>query len=262
MNKSNRVAAPCSPWVSYWDPTKTYSGFTTFTSYGGSVIWMVDMEGRPVHCWDTPFHQVGGFHSLILPNGNMFSSGADLNIPKEESSHFHATAAEGAKRAIFEIDWDNNVVWKINMDDQHHDFFPMENGNVMFVKRAVMPAEITAKVKGGIPGSERDGVMVSDGLVEMNRDGEVIWEWIGHEHQDPEIDEIVPQTTRAEWTHTNSCHVLPNGDIMTTFHHQNTIVIIDKKNGDIIWRWGVDELAKPHSPTLLANGNILVFDNG
>ncbi|MBW1673424.1 MAG: aryl-sulfate sulfotransferase, partial [Deltaproteobacteria bacterium] len=65
-----------------------------------------------------------------------------------------------------------------------------------------------------------------------------------------------------EWTHGNSCIVLPDGNIMTTFLSLNTIAIINKSTGDFIWRWGQGELAHPHDPTILDNGNILVFDNG
>jgi hypothetical protein len=42
----------------------------------------------------------------------------------------------------------------------------------------------------------------------------------------------------------------------------NSILIIEKKTGAIKWRWGQEELGHPHNPTLLDNGNILVFDNG
>jgi hypothetical protein len=49
---------------------------------------------------------------------------------------------------------------------------------------------------------------------------------------------------------------------MTTSFTLNSILVIDKKTGEITWRWGRGELAHPHNPTLLDNSNILVFDNG
>ena len=42
----------------------------------------------------------------------------------------------------------------------------------------------------------------------------------------------------------------------------NTLAIIDKKTGGIKRRLGFGEIAHQHSPTILDNGNILVFDNG
>ena len=42
----------------------------------------------------------------------------------------------------------------------------------------------------------------------------------------------------------------------------NLIVIVDSDKDEIVWTWGTDELDAPHHPTLLENGNILIYDNG
>ena len=39
-------------------------------------------------------------------------------------------------------------------------------------------------------------------------------------------------------------------------------MIIDKETGRIKWKWGKGKVFHPHSPTMLDNGNILLFDNG
>ena len=36
----------------------------------------------------------------------------------------------------------------------------------------------------------------------------------------------------------------------------------DWKTKRIVWSWGQDEISGPHDATLLANGNVLLFDNG
>ena len=40
------------------------------------------------------------------------------------------------------------------------------------------------------------------------------------------------------------------------------IALLDIKTGDFVWKWGNSILSHQHSPSLLENGNILVFDNG
>ena len=40
------------------------------------------------------------------------------------------------------------------------------------------------------------------------------------------------------------------------------IGIIDIDDGRLLWSWGRGVLENPHHPTLLDNGNILIFDNG
>jgi hypothetical protein len=44
--------------------------------------------------------------------------------------------------------------------------------------------------------------------------------------------------------------------------HLHRIFIIDRDSGDIVWQWGEGELLGQHQPTMLSNGNILLFDNG
>jgi len=163
---------------------------------------------------------------------------------------------------VTEVDWECNMVWKNTFPFQHNQqFWRLDNGNTIILRRVQVPDDIAAKVKGGLPGTAERG-MITQAFQEVNSDGEVVWKWLPYEHLDTEIDIICPICTRNNWTHTNSCFVLPNGDILTTFHHLDTVAIIDKKTGDIKWRWGVGILAHPHCPTMLENGNILVFDNG
>ena len=49
---------------------------------------------------------------------------------------------------------------------------------------------------------------------------------------------------------------------MFSFRNISTVGIIDKSTGEIIWRLGGEILAQQHDPSLLANGNVLVYDNG
>ena len=42
----------------------------------------------------------------------------------------------------------------------------------------------------------------------------------------------------------------------------NTIAILDTRSQDVLWAWGPTNLHHQHHPTLIENGNIIVFDNG
>ncbi len=39
-------------------------------------------------------------------------------------------------------------------------------------------------------------------------------------------------------------------------------MVLDGKDHSVVWSWGPGTIELPHMPTMLANGNILVFDNG
>ena len=94
------------------------------------------------------------------------------------------------------------------------------------------------------------------------RDGETVWEWHAWEHLDPEEYPINAQDSRDEWTHGNGIDRLPNGDDVISFRNINLVGIISRETGDFTWRMGAPELAQQHHPTVLPNGNILIFDNG
>jgi len=245
------IARPSSPWVGYHVPDKAYNGYTLFTPKGGSVAWLIDMEGRCVHCWEMPYR--AGEYGVLLPSGNLLYGGHVIPRPDKLG---------GFGGVLLEVDWDGNIVWKYEDIYLHHDFCRMDNGNTMILRLVRIPDEIAAKVRGGLPGTGQEGVMWTDSFQEITPAGEVVWEWLGYEHLDPEVDVICPLCPRGEWTHGNACFVLPNGDILTSFRRTDTIAIIDKSTGNIRWRWGPGELAHQHNPTLLDNGNILVFDNG
>jgi len=105
--------------------------------------------------------------------------------------------------------------------------------------------------------------MWSDCLSEINAAGELVWEWRGYEHLDPEVDIICPLCFRNEWTHANSFVVTPYGDILASFMKTNTIAIINKETGDIDWRWGgFLKLAHPHDVSWLDNGDAMVLGCG
>lgn len=234
-------------------PHKAYNGYTLFSPKGAEKTWLIDMQGRFVHCWQAP--NKPGEHAVLLPNGHLLYAGRLEEGPL-------AGVFGGAGGVLLELDWNGDEVWRYEDPFMHHDFCRMDSGNTMVLRWEEIPEDVAAKVKGGVPGTERDGVIWGDAFQEIDRDGNIVWEWHGYDHLDPEEYIICPLCRRADWTHCNNCEVLPDGNILTTSFTMNSILIIDKKTGAIKWRWGQEELGHPHNPTLLDNGNILVFDNG
>ena len=247
-----RLARTQFQFVTHYNPQKAYNGYTLFAPNGAAYVWLIDMEGRFVHRWEMPNRP--GEYGVLLPNGNLLYAGKVIPGPLNEFGGFGGV--------LLEADWDGNIVWKYEDLYQHHDFCRMNNGNIMILRWVSVPHDIAVRVEGGLPGTAHQGMIWADSFQEVTPTGEVVWEWLGYEHLDPAVDVICPLCPRSEWTHANACFVLPNGDILTTFRRTDTIALIDRDTGDIKWRWGAAELAHPHDPTMLDNGNILVFDNG
>ncbi|MEJ2647654.1 MAG: aryl-sulfate sulfotransferase [Sedimentisphaerales bacterium] len=240
--------------LTHYLPGKAYNGFTLFTPTSSTVARLIDMQGRFVQCWETPWQP--GAHGQLLENGNL------LYAAKDDSAPF-AVDFNGAGGIIVEYDWDGKEVWKYEDEFMHHDIQRLPNGNTMVVRWVAVPDDIAEKIEGGVPGTERKGVIWGECLHEVDPKGKVVWEWIAHDHLDVKAFPICPLCGRHEWLHVNALDVLPNDDVMISCHTQSKLIIIDKKTKKVKWESAKDiRLAHQHDPTTLENGNILVFDNG
>jgi len=151
----------------------------------------------------------------------------------------------------------------------------LRNGNVLLHCMGQVPADIARRVSGGmVEGNMQSGAyaaradadagkMFSDYLAEVTRTGQTVWEWRTWDHLDPVTDGIAEiQAPRTLWAHGNSLQELPDGDILASFRPTSTVARISRKTGKILWKLGPPMVAGQHAPTLLANGNVLIFDNG
>ena len=237
--------------LTVYKPERAYPGYTLFVPLSGTDVNLIDMQGNVVHRWRMPYKP--GDYGYLLENGHLLFGGHTGGNP---------VSFGGIGGTVMEVDWEGNVVWEYVDDTLHHDFFRMDNGNTMVLGWESVPPDMVARIKGGKPGTEHGQGIWCDYFREVTPEGRAVWEWHAYEHLDTETDLICPLHTREEWTHANTCEVLPDGNLLTSFRLLDTVAIIDKSNGEFIWKWGRDELGHQHDPNLLDNGNILIFDNG
>ena len=70
--------------------------------------------------------------------------------------------------------------------------------------------------------------------------------------------------------HANSIQILDRpveglgaaGDALIAIRELDLIAVVDTARRQVVWTWGPGEIQRPHHPTLLEDGNILIFDNG
>lgn len=239
-----------------YDPERAWPGYTLFAPPPPNrVIHLIDMEGTVVHSWEMPYPP--GLYGYLTDRGTLFYNGQIRN-----DSHLGQSPFMGG--VALEMDWTSRVLWEVQQPEHHHDGSLLRNGNVIFLCATELPPEVAARVQGGRPGTEYDGDKINaDYLRETTTDGRVVWEWRSWEHMDPADYPIAAvQDDRDEWTHGNAVIELPDGNLMVSFRNLSTIVTIDRRSGDVIWRLGAPPLSGQHAPVPLENGNILIFDNG
>jgi hypothetical protein len=239
------------------DPDRAFQGFTLFSPLPSSnkTVYLIDMAGNVVHTWTTPYPL--GQSGYLTERGTLFFNG---QIPN--ASHVGQAPYRGG--AALEMDWNGRILWEVKHPDHNHDGIRLRNGNVMLICQKPLPDEMVPKVQGGRPGTEYDnGKMDAPYLVEMTTDGKIVWEWRSWEHLDPAADRITAvQDDRDVWTVANGVSEMPDGNLLLSFRDISTVIMINRQTGAIYWKLGAPPLAGQHAPYLLANGHVLLFDNG
>jgi len=240
-----------------YDPEPACPGYTLFAPLtGGGVVYLIDMQGEVAHRWQMPY--APGLYGYLTPHGTLVYNG---KVPDDSGRFISDKGWKGG--AILEVNWDGDVLWEVRHPDHHHDGTVLRNGNVLFLCLERVPNEIAGGVLYDPTGNAEPHDLYADYLIEMTRDGEVVWEWHAWQHLDPVRDKpLAAREDQAEWTHGNTVAELADGNILVSFRDLSTIAIIDRQTGEIRWRIGSPHLAQQHAPAPLPNGNILVFDNG
>ncbi len=143
----------------------------------------------------------------------------------------------------------------------HHDFLVREDGQVLAIGRYVVVVTVDNSADGG----DSELEILIDTLYLWDLDearAELVWD-------SAEFWEIGPETT---YSHANSVQIAPSGGVIMSFRHRNQAVEISPDFERIEWRLGgpdsdfalaeADRFYAQHTPLVLANGNVLLFDNG
>jgi hypothetical protein len=255
--------------VTIYNPEKCWNGYTIFQAKELGAL-LIDMNGTELQLWKG----LHGFPNKLLPGGYVIGSTGERNN------------AYGMQDQIdlVQVDWDGNIVWKFDqyeyiedpgekprwMARQHHDYQRQGNpvgyyvpGMDPLVDRGNTLILCHQNVKNPLI-SEK--LLLDDAIIEVDWNGEVVWEWNCNEHFDEfdfseEAKNILyrdPNIRSAgggmgDWMHINSISVLgPNkwfdsGDkrfhpdnIIWDGREANIIAIIDKRTGRIVWKIGPD----------------------
>jgi len=252
--------------VTKYVPERTREGYTLFSPAWGNTEYLIDMRGLVVHTWRVTHSNV----AELLPNGNLFTHNCGSWLE--------------------EIAPDSAVVWRWEgsgdlASPNHHDFARVSEDYILSLAARDEPV-----IRGFYaPGVEPDH-MRTDLILRVNRKKEVVWEFSFGEHWE-RLCELagypvpIPYVRRTEtgafepygpsdWAHANTVEVLPKtplgerdrrfraGNILFSLRHLDTIGTIDPDEQEIVWCYGPGLLDGQHQPTMLDNGNLLVFDNG
>ena len=106
---------------------QTAAGYVFFNPLLSRTTYLVDVEGRVVHTWQSDLQSGGG--AYLLDNGHLLRGGQEPNAP--------VFTGGGQAGRIQELTWDGEVAWDFafaNEDHRlHHDMALLPNGNVLAI---------------------------------------------------------------------------------------------------------------------------------
>ncbi len=245
---------------------KISQGYTLIAPYNRVVnekehdgkIYLLDIQGNAIHTWKTENQPL---YSILKKEGNLITV---LESPKYKEFY----PPGGNTGTIQELDWDSNVVWEYKEEGLHHDVTILPSGNILAAVWEKTPSNVAELISGGVDNTQINNTTWSDKIIEINREGKVVWSWHSHENLDPEIDTLGALMPKFGWTYVNGMDYTEKNPIdgseaiILSMRSLNTVMIIRKEDGKVIWRSPKNMLNTQHDPSFLPNGNILVFDNG
>ena len=215
-------------------------GYTLYApqTENGRVV-LIDILGDVYHEWKMPVRP--GRDAVILKNGNLGYNGSN-----RWSAKLYPAWDIWHGGHFMEATWDGDIVWEYEDAYHHHDAQWLDNGNLLYTVAADVPI--------------RKFDMQSDIVREVNRKGEVVWEWRAWEHLTLEEWPIQECFSDDHWPMING--IQQYGEVvLMSLRTTSGIIAVHKTTGDIVWKLKYPFVAQQHSPVMTDRG-VLCFDNG
>lgn len=248
------------------DKEKSFGGYTLFCPLTGDVAHLVDIDGKEVHTWKLPSRI--GRHARILPNGNLaVNTRQSVTTPprttKDGGPYPFPFFNKYGGGVMSELDPDGKVVRQFVDPFGHHDQYHYGDGRLLYTSLEPLSRGDSAKVIGGVPGTEVDGITYADTINEVDAHGNLTWQWKVSERLPRDEYPLQPHYTREHYPLINAVSPMRDGKhILASMRSVSAVIIIERSTGNIVWKLDSSVLAQQHNANELENGNVLIFDNG
>ena len=217
---------------------------------------LFDQQGEVLHAWEGPGDVWG--HAELLPNG-------DLIVPEKTGARFELVC----------LAWDSSERWRVDVG-AHHDVELRPDGKVStlgFAERQEdsIDSELAFRDEHILlldreTGKELDRASFYDMFTAAGDEFRHFEDrWVEKWRKDFEWIDLY-HANSVEWMHRpelESRSPLYAADhVLVSFRHQACVAIFDWTRKRMVWHWGRGEISGSHDATVLASGNILIFDNG
>ena len=247
--------------VTYYDEYQSAGGFTLFAPQtGNGRVVLINMHGDVEHEWNLPIRP--GRDAVILNHGNLGYNGSN-----ERSAHLYPAWDIWHGGHFMEVTPGGDVVWEYEDMYHHHDAQWLPNGHILYAAAAPIDVKDGKGLFNSKVPLEMQQRPFSDVVREVNRKGEVVWEWNVIEHlsvEDYPIHEcfnIDNAKERLHWPMINGVH--QHGKLVyLSLRTTSGIIAVNKETKNIEWELKYPFVAQQHDPSITPDETLICFDNG
>ena len=248
--------------VTLYDDSRSWHGLNLYVSGDSPGATLMDMDGNVVHEWHYPFYvawpdrqkeyetERGArfwFHAHLFENGDILGIFNGLGLVK--------------------LDKDSNLLWKFT-GGSHHDLHVADDGRIYVITHEQrLNPKISKKTS-----------MLEDGITVLDPNGREIAHvtllatfWNSHYASWLTTAPINLGRKRIDVFHANRIVALDGrleeripsfreGNFLLSLRNLNALIVIDMEREEVVWTMSGMWLQQ-HCPSVLDNGNILLFDN-
>ena len=247
--------------VTYYNEEKSARGFTLFAPQtGNGRVVLINMHGDVEHEWNLPIRP--GRDAVILNHGNLGYNGSH-----EKSAELYSAWDIWHGGHFMEVTPGGDIVWEYEDIFHHHDAQWLPNGHILYAAAAPIDVKDGKGLFNSKVPLEMQQSPFSDVVREVNRKGEVVWEWNVIEHlsvEDYPIHEcfnIDNAKERLHWPMINGVH--QHGKLVyLSLRTTSGIIAVNKETKNIEWELKYPFVAQQHDPSITPDETLICFDNG
>ena len=251
---SGYVEATEAKGITVHDADRAHAGLNVYSSGHAPEAYLMDMDGAVSHTWRYAYEDMFGRKK---PEGNIGDFWRRVHV-------FENGDAIGIFETlgIFKVEKDSKLLWAQH-NAAHHDLFVHDDGSIYTLTQQSNTYDWFAD---GLP-------VIDDFITVMSPDGETLRRVSVLEclNNSPYSAILQNEYKGGELLHTNAIKFLDGrheatspvfrrGNVMLSIRELGLVAIVDLEQEAIVWALA-GQWYRQHEPTLLDNGNLLLFDN-
>ena len=285
--------------VVFHDPDRSWQGYNFYSTWATGEAFLIDMDGTPVHRWTFwPQRRINPDYAFLLADGDLLiiheyaelkRIGWDSQVLWQKAIRAHHDVLPAPDGTLWVIArtlkaYRDRRVWfddLVHLDRQGQELERWSTFEHLEALRRALDTRsfldtVLDSISSGTPGRPAVGSPDTSSAAGGERyNGELPNAPTGHSRDSAGVRSLAGSRPRElDYFHINTVGLLPDtplgrsddrfeaGNLLLCLRNVNQIAVLDPETGRIRWAWGEGEVEWPHHPTMLADGRILLFDNG